>query len=99
MQKLARNDKEQGYILPMKCQNHNQVEGALEVKEVNKIGKDRPRVGKEPWKRALLKYEPQPVAQNSYLFDLFMKRSCFFSLKTGQQVSQIFALSSSHLYF
>ena len=78
MQKLAKNDKEQGNILPKNCQNHNQVEDALEVKEVNKIGKDRPRVGKEPWKRALLKYEPQPVAQNSYLFDLFEKCALAF---------------------
>jgi len=36
-----------------------QVEDALEVKEVNKIGKDRPRVGNN-WKRALLRHEPQP---------------------------------------
>ena len=78
MQKLARNDKEQGYILPMKCQNHNQVEDALEVKEVNKIGKDRPRVGKEPWKRALLRNEPRLVAQNSFLFDLFEKCALVF---------------------
>ena len=83
--------RKQIYVYDTKCQNHNQVEDALEVKEVNKIGNN--------WKRALLRHEPQPVAQNSYLFHLFMKRSCFFSLKTGQQVSQFFALSSSHLYF
>ena len=78
MQKLAKNDKEQGNILPKNCQNHNQVEDALEVKEVNKIGKDRPRVGKEPWKRALLRNEPRLVAQNSFLFDLFEKCALAF---------------------
>ena len=72
--KLAKNNKEQGN----KCQNQNQVEDALEVKEVNKIGKDRPRVGKEPWKRALLRNEPRLVAQNSYLFDLFEKCALAF---------------------
>ena len=76
MQKLAKNDKEQRNIT--RERNHNQVEDALEVKEVNKIGKDRPRVGKEPWKRALLRNEPRLVAQNSYLFDLFEKCALAF---------------------